>query len=232
MKRRNIDRRLCRLGTLLLTVALPCSWFYDSALAGEAAKETRKKSASAPSRTGKQNPAVGAGTPAAGTETAKETKKKSESASSPLSKQNPIVVTADWMEADRQKNTIVYKGQVVAVQKDMTMRGDKLTALFDPSAKQMKQAVVEGRSVQIVQGDKIATGTKAVFDGAAQTVTMTGNPVIRQGNSEVSGERIIFYMKEDRSIAEGGANQRVKATIFTEEMGKQPKSEEGKAKEP
>lgn len=230
MKRRNIDRRPCRLGTLLLTVALLCSGLYESARAGEAAKETRKKSASAPSRAGKQNPAAGAETSAA--ETARETKKKSQSASSPLSQQNPIVVTADWMEADRQKNTIVYKGQVVAVQKDMTMRGDKLTALFDPAAKQMKQAVVEGRSVQIVQGDRIATGTKAVFDGAAQTVTMTGNPVVRQGNSEVSGERIIFYMKEDRAIAEGGANQRVKATIFTEEMGKQPKGEEGAAKEP
>ena len=230
MKRRKIDRRPYRLGTLLLTVALLCSGLYDSALAGEAAKEAKKKPASAPSRAGKQNPAAGAET--SGTETARETKKKSESASSPLNQQNPIIVTADWMEADRQKNTIVYKGQVVAVQKDMTMRGDKLTALFDPSAKQMKQAVVEGRTVQIVQGDKIATGTKAVFDGAAQTVTMTGNPVVRQGNSEVSGERIIFYMKEDRAIAEGGANQRVKATIFTEEMGKQPKGEEGSAKEP
>ena len=232
MKRQKIDRRLCRLGTLLLTVALLGSWLYDSAPAGEAAKETKKKSASAASRAGKQNPPAGSEASATETETARETKRKSESASRPLNKQNPIVVTADWMEADRQKNTIVYKGQVVAVQNDMTMRGDRLTALFDPSAKQMKQAVVEGKSVQIVQGDKTATGTKAVFDGAAQTVTMTGNPVVRQGNSEVSGERIIFYIAEDRAIAEGGANQRVKATIFTEEMGKQPKGEEGAAKEP
>ena len=230
MKRRKTDRRRCRLGTLLLTVALLGSGLYDAALAGEAAKETKKKPAGAPSRAGKQNPAAGAEASAA--DTAKETKKKPERASSPLSQQNPIVITADWMEFDRQKNTVVYKGRVVAVQKDMTMRGDKLTAVFDPASKQMKETITEGKSVQIVQGDKIATGTKAVFDGAAQTVTMTGNPVIRQGNSEVSGERIIFYIKEDRSIAEGGANQRVKATIFTEEMGKQPKSEEGKAKEP
>jgi lipopolysaccharide export system protein LptA len=94
----------------------------------------------------------------------------------------------------------------------------------------MKEAITEGKSVQIIQGDKIATGTKAVFDSAAQTVTMTGNPVVRQGNSEVSGERIIFYMKEDRAIAEGGANQRVKATIFTDEMGKKPKGDEESVK--
>jgi lipopolysaccharide export system protein LptA len=230
MKRRNTDRRLCRLGTLLLTVALLCSGLYDSALAGEAAKETKKKPTVAPSRAGKQNPAAGAESSATETDTAREPKKKSESASRPLNKQTPIVVTADWMEADRQKNMIVYKGQVVAVQADMTMRGDKLTALFDPASKQMKEAITEGKSVQIIQGDKIATGTKAVFDSAAQTVTMTGNPVVRQGNSEVSGERIIFYMKEDRAIAEGGANQRVKATIFTDEMGKKPKGDEESVK--
>ena len=232
MTRRKIDQSLFHLASVLLTLALLSSEFYGSAQAGEAAKETKKKSASAPSRPNKQNPAAGSDTSATETESARETKKKSASASGPLSKQNPIVVTADWMEADRQKNTIVYKGQVVAVQKDMTMRGDKLTAMFDASAKQMKQAVVEGKTVQIVQGDKTATGTKAVFDGAAQTITMTGNPVVRQGNSEVSGERIIFYMAEDRAIAEGGASQRVKATIFTEEMAKQPKSDEGTAKEP
>ena len=230
MKRRKTDHRLRGLGTLVLTLAMLFPGVYDSALAGDAAKETKKKTSSAPNRAAKQNPAAGSETSATETETPKETKKKPESAARPLTKQTPIVVTADWMEADRQKNTIVYKGQVVAVQNDMTMRGDKLTAVFDPASKQMKEAITEGRSVQIIQGDKIATGTKAVFNGAAQTVTMTGNPVIRQGNSEVSGERIIFYMAEDRAIAEGGANQRVKATIFTDEMGKQPKSEEGTAK--
>ena len=230
MTRRKTDNGLRHLRTLVLTLALFFPWVHDSALAGEAAKETKKKSPSAPSRAAKQTPTAGSETSATETETPRETKKKSESAARPLTKQSPIVVTADWMEVDRQKNTIVYKGQVVAVQNDMTMRGDKLTAMFDPASKQMKEAITEGKSVQIIQGDKVATGTRAVFNGAAQTVTMTGNPVIRQGNSEVSGERIIFYMAEDRAIAEGGANQRVKATIFTDEMGKQPKSEEGTAK--
>ena len=232
MKRRKIDNGLRRLGTLVLTLALLCPGVYDSAPAGEAAKETKKKASSAPSRATKQTPSAESEASATETATPKETKKKSESAARPLTKQTPIVVTADWMEADRRKNTIVYKGQVVAVQNDMTMRGDKLTAVFDPASKQMKEAITEGKSVQIIQGDKIATGTKAVFNGAAQTVTMTGNPMIRQGNSEVSGERIIFFMAEDRAIAEGGVNQRVKATIFTDEMGKQPKSEEGTAKVP
>jgi lipopolysaccharide export system protein LptA len=113
----------------------------------------------------------------------------------------------------------------------MTMRSDSLTAYIDPDLKQIKEAIAEGKQVQVTQGDRVAFGTKAVFDGAAQTVTLTGNPVVRQGNSEVSGERIIFFIGEDRAIAEGGKNQRVKATIFPEELQKQTQGEEGPAKE-
>lgn len=165
----------------------------------------------------------------AGQKTKTETKKKSQSGT--FSKQNPIFITSDRMEADRQKNILIYQGQVVAVQADMTMRSDKLTTYFDPDLQQIKQAIAEGKLVQMTQGDRVATGTKAVFDGVAQTVTMTGNPVVRQGNSEVSGERIIFFMNEDRAIVEGGKNQRVKATIFPEELQQQKDDgETGKAK--
>ncbi len=70
----------------------------------------------------------------------------------------------------------------------------------------------------------MAMGTKAVFSGKGQSITLTGNPVVRQGNSEVSGNRITFFIEEDRAVVEGG-NERVKATIFPEEFGKEQKEE-------
>jgi lipopolysaccharide export system protein LptA len=157
-------------------------------------------------------------------------KKKSPSGGDNAAKQKPIFVSSDRMEMDRQKNVLIYIGRVVVVQDDMTMRSDKLTTYFDPDLQQMKEAIAEGKRVQVTQGDRVATGTKAVFDGVAQTITMTGNPVMRQGNSEVSGERIIYFMTEDRAIVESGKTNRVKATIFPDELqgqkdGSEPKKE-------
>jgi lipopolysaccharide export system protein LptA len=134
------------------------------------------------------------------------------------------------MEMDRQKNVLIYIGRVVVVQDDMTMRSDKLTTYFDPDLQQMKEAIAEGKLVQVTRGERVATGTKAVFDGVAQTITMTGNPMMRQGNSEVSGERIIYFMVEDRAVIESGANNRVKGTIFPDELqqkkdGSEPKKQ-------
>jgi hypothetical protein len=49
------------------------------------------------------------------------------------------------------------------VQNAMTMPSETLTAYYDPETKQMKQIVAEGK-VNATQGDRVATGKKAVFD--------------------------------------------------------------------
>ena len=55
-----------------------------------------------------------------------------------INKKDPIYITADWMEVDQNKNTITYKGRVVTIQADMTMRSEALIAYYDPETKQMR----------------------------------------------------------------------------------------------
>jgi lipopolysaccharide export system protein LptA len=136
-----------------------------------------------------------------------------------LDTDKPIFITSDRMEADRKKGIVTYSGRVVAVQGEMTMNSANLSASYSEDMKKVKEIIAEG-NVQIVQGDRVATGAKSVFNGDAQTITLTGSPaVVKQGNNEVSGSRIVFYIEEDRAIAEGGS-ERVKATIFPEELKK------------
>jgi lipopolysaccharide export system protein LptA len=159
-----------------------------------------------------------------------EGKKKGGTQGFEFNKKDPIYITADWMEVDQKKNTITYKGRVVTVQADMTMRSNTLTAYYDPEMKQMKQIVAEGK-VQATQGNRVATGEKAVFDDKAKTVTLTGDPIMRQGNSQVSGTRIIYYVEQDRAVAEGKDQARVRATIFPEDLQKQEKGESAASKD-
>jgi lipopolysaccharide export system protein LptA len=142
---------------------------------------------------------------------------KKSSAGFEFNKKDPIFITADWMEVDQKQNTITYKGRVVTVQAEMTMRSETLTAYYDPEMKQMKQIIAEGK-VNATQGNRVATGEKAVFDDKAKTVTLTGSPVMRQGNSQVSGNKVIYFVEQDKSIVEGDGKIRVQATIFPEEL--------------
>lgn len=154
-----------------------------------------------------------------------EAKSKSGESVFEFNKKEPIYITSDWMEVDQKKNTITYKGRVVTIQSEMTMRSEILTAVYDPEMKQMKQIIAEGK-VNAVQGNRMATGDKAIFDEKAKTVTLTGNPVMRQGNSQVTGSRIIYYIDQDRAVAEGKDPVRVQVTIFPEEL---QKKDDGKA---
>jgi lipopolysaccharide export system protein LptA len=159
-----------------------------------------------------------------------EATKKSQGGGAGFNKQDPIYITSDRMEADRQKNVLVYIGQVVAIQGDMTLRSDKLTTYFDPDLNQIKQAIAEGKQVRMTQGERTAIGTRAVFDGVAQTITLTGNPVVRQANSEISGSKITYFMVEDKVIVESGKDvPRVNGTIFPEELQQKKDSEPKKA---
>ena len=155
-------------------------------------------------------------------------KSKSDESAFDFNKKEPIYITSDWMEVDQKKNTITYKGRVVTIQSEMTMRSETLTAVFDPEMKQIKQIIADGK-VNAVQGNRMATGDKAIFDDQAKTVTLTGNPVMRQGNSQITGSRIIYYIDQDRAVAEGKDSVRVQVTIFPEELQKKDdaKSEAG-----
>jgi lipopolysaccharide export system protein LptA len=153
-----------------------------------------------------------------------EGKKKGGTQGFEINKKDPIYITSDWLEVDQKNNTITYRGRVVTVQADMTMRSNSLTAYYDPDMKQMKQIVAEGK-VQATQGNRVATGEKAIFDEKSKTVTLTGNPIMRQGNSQVTGTKIVYYIEQDRAVAEGKDQQRVMATIFPEELQKQDKAD-------
>lgn len=130
----------------------------------------------------------------------------------------PIVITSDRMELDRKKSTITYRGNVLTVRGELRMKSDTLSGVIDFAGAGLKTIIAAG-NVRVIQEGRVATGDKAIFDSVKETITLVGNPVIQQGNSKISGDRVIVYLKEDRGVVEGG-DQRVKAVIFPGELNK------------
>jgi lipopolysaccharide export system protein LptA len=156
--------------------------------------------------------------------TAKDESKTKGGPAFEFNRKDPIYITSDWMEFDQTKGTITYKGRVVTTQGEMTIRSETLTADYTADMKQIKQIVAEGK-VNATQGNRVATGDKAVFDDQAKTVTLTGNPIMRQGNSQISGSRVIYFVEQGKAVAEGDGKVRVQGTIFPEELQAKDKGE-------
>jgi lipopolysaccharide export system protein LptA len=137
----------------------------------------------------------------------------------------PIDITSDTVEADQKTNTVTFKGNVVAKQEDMTLYANTLTVLYDQNTKKIKEIIAVG-NVKMVQTDRRATGQKATFDQDKNKLVLDGEAVVREGANVIRGERITYYVDEERSVVEPVKGGRVSTSITP------PPKEEGEGKKP
>jgi len=137
----------------------------------------------------------------------------------------PIDITSDTVEADQKTNTVVFKGNVVAKQEDTTLWANTLTILYDQNTKKIKEIIATG-NVKVVKVERRATSQKATFDQGKNKVTFDGDAVVREGANVIRGERITYYVEEERSVVEPVKGGRVSTSITP------PPKEEGEEKKP
>jgi lipopolysaccharide export system protein LptA len=135
----------------------------------------------------------------------------------------PIDITSDTVEADQKQ--VTFKGNVVAKQEDVTLYANTLVIIYDQGAKKLKEIVATG-NVKVVQQDRRATGQKVTFDQDKNKVVLDGDAVVREGTNVIRGERITFYVEEERSVVEPRKGGRVSTSITP------PAKEEGEKKKP
>jgi len=130
----------------------------------------------------------------------------------------PIRVSAKTLEWDHKGHKATFHQEVVAQQEDLAIHSDDLIVYFNEDDTDITRLVSRG-NVRIVQMDRRASCEEAVYNRIQNRIVLTGNPVIRQGENEVRGDRIIFYVAENRSVVEGGETGRVRVTLIPEKEG-------------
>jgi lipopolysaccharide export system protein LptA len=145
------------------------------------------------------------------------------------SSEKPIVIHSDTLVFDQQQRMITFEGEVTARSSDLAVDCDKMVVYLNETPSS-GSSVESGRIDKIVAVGEVvinrseggvARAGKAVFYQGEEKVVLTENPSIQQGPDLAEGHRIVIYLEENRSIIEGSASQRVKATLF-------PKEEQGK----
>jgi lipopolysaccharide export system protein LptA len=124
----------------------------------------------------------------------------------------PIDIASNTLEADQKQNRVTFKGNVVAKQEDVTLYANTMVVIYDPDTKKIKEVIAIG-NVKVVQLDRRATGQKATFDQDSNKVILDGDAVVREGTNVVRGERITFYVEEERSVVEPAKGGRVSTSI-------------------
>ncbi len=123
----------------------------------------------------------------------------------------PINITSDRFEIMPNAERAIWTGSVVAERDDVRIACDRLTAEFGEKRK-IRSVLCEG-NVHMVQrqaarggkGGEVlreAWGERAYFDNLNALVTVTGNPSAREGDNRIQGEKVLFYVEQDRVVIE------------------------------
>jgi outer membrane protein assembly factor BamD len=129
-----------------------------------------------------------------------------------MDRNQPINITSDKVEAYRKDNLIVFKGNVIARQRDIVIYADSLEAVIVENGKGIEQVTAEG-DVKIQQGLRVANCRKAIFYNLDQKIVLTGDPKVSDGDNIVSGNEIIFDIEKNQIEVKGGSSGRGKAKI-------------------
>jgi lipopolysaccharide export system protein LptA len=127
------------------------------------------------------------------------------SASAALEKGNrePMVVTSARMEADELGNRVTFVGDVILKKEAMTLTSDHLVVFYDPASKGVREIEALGNVVVRKEG-RIAHANKAIYYSKDEMIVLTGEARINENENQLGGDRIILFMRDDRSIVEGG----------------------------
>ncbi len=132
----------------------------------------------------------------------------------------PVKITADRLEVDDLARTLIFSGQALARQGDLTIAAQQLIVHYAQDNRDIVEIIADGE-VRITQGERTATGRRAVYERQEGRVVLTGSPLVQDGQSSVQGHEITLFLDGRRSLVQGGEDGRVQA-VFQPETGAEP----------
>jgi lipopolysaccharide export system protein LptA len=146
----------------------------------------------------------------------------------------PVQIEAATLIVREKSKQATFSGNVQVVQGDTTMKCQSLVVFYDtdnkpgttpatavkpsPGMPEGAQSIrrIEARGgVTVVTKEQNAQGDLGVFDMRANTITLSGNVVVSQGQNVMRGERVVVDMTTGVSRVESGraGQNRVRALI-------------------
>ncbi|ACI20358.1 MULTISPECIES: lipopolysaccharide transport periplasmic protein LptA [Thermodesulfovibrio] len=116
----------------------------------------------------------------------------------------PIIITSKTLINDSKAKTATFEGDVVAKRGEVTLYAAKMIVYYEDEQKGGNIKMIEAiGNVKLVKGDRVITSHKATYyPEPEERVIFTGEPRATEGKNLVTGEKITYFMKDDRSLVE------------------------------
>jgi lipopolysaccharide export system protein LptA len=161
-------------------------------------------------------------------------------------RKDPVNIEANTLEVRDKEKLALFRGNVVVVQGDTTMRCKELEVHYEgnalgadprqkvPATKNQQQSASASRikrlvaigGVIVTAKDQRAVGDRGIFEMATNIVILDGNVVVTQGQNVMNGDKLTVNLTTGTSKLDGvkqQGTQRVKGVFVPSSMDKKDK---------
>lgn len=121
----------------------------------------------------------------------------------------PVMWTGDDVEYRTDGFSLIGRAEIL--QGENRLRANRINlAVTDGD---VRQAEAVG-GVYFVMPQQTMRGDRAVYDLAAETITVTGDVILNQGRNVATGGRLVYNLRTETARWEGGAGGRVQGVFY------------------
>lgn len=113
----------------------------------------------------------------------------------------PITVTSETLTADNRAHTALFEKNVVVKTSDMTMSADRMLIHYKEGGGEVTKIEADG-NVRLFRETRAITSRSAVYYAEEDKVVFTGDPRAVDGDNVITGSKMTYHIKEDRSNIE------------------------------
>jgi lipopolysaccharide export system protein LptA len=114
----------------------------------------------------------------------------------------PVDVQADSLSVDNAKGTAVFSGNVLVGQGDMRLSAASVTVEYGADGKSIARLHATG-GVTIANLADAAEAREAVYSIDTGVIVLSGDVLLTQGASAMSGQKLTINLKDGTGVMEG-----------------------------
>jgi lipopolysaccharide export system protein LptA len=132
----------------------------------------------------------------------------------PSSSDAPISFGAD--AGEYVGNTVTLRGRAELVQGDTRLRADTVSGLSQTGESRIEAV----GNVYFVTPDQTIRGDRAIYTTADDTIVVTGDVILTQGQNVLTGSRLTYNVRtETARIEAGGPGGRIRGVFYPQSSG-------------
>ena len=121
----------------------------------------------------------------------------------------PVEIGADTLSVNNADGSATFSGNVLVGQGDMRLKAGEIRVIYDADGKSIQRLIASG-GVTLTTGGEAAEAASAEYSISSGQVVMVGDVLLTQGQSALSGQKLII----DLTAGTGRMEGRVQTTFL------------------